>query len=412
MGALGPAGPAEAAPTCFGRRATIVGTGERDVLVGTSRSDVIVGRGGGDVIRGRGGGDFICAGRGGDRIWGGRGPDRISAGRGRDRVSGGPGRDLISGGGGADVLDGHRGVDDLRGGPGHDACFQGPGPGSSTGCVPVIAAAGDIACDPNGPAFNGGAGTRDKCRMLATAALLTRTDPAPAGVLPLGDLQYPDGALEDFLHSYDPSWGQVRAITYPVPGNHEYHTENAAGYYGYFETRAHPPDGYYALEIAGWDLLALNSVCGHVECGEGSPQLVWMRDRLASSSAGCSLAFFHHPRFASDQPTGVHSALRLWWRELHAGGVDVVLNGHDHAYERFRPLTGTGQPSSAGIRQFVVGTGGKNLRSADTIHRHSQVRNEKSFGILEMALLPGGYEWRFVPAAPGTFTDAGSGSCH
>ncbi len=180
-------------------------------------------------------------------------------------------------------------------------------PGSATSAAgdPVIAAAGDIACDPATPAFNGGAGTRTQCRQKAVSDLLVNA--GLSAVLPLGDEQYEDGQLTAFARSYDPSWGRVLSITRPTPGNHEYNTAGAAGYFGYFGSRAGSPGrGYYSYDVGRWHLIALNSQCSHVSCARGSAQERWLTADLAAHRNTCTLAYWHPPpvqlRQARQQP--------------------------------------------------------------------------------------------------------------
>ena len=383
---------AERSPRCLGRRATLVDTPRTDTLRGTARSDVIVALEGSDVIDGRGGNDRICGGPGADLIRGGEGHDRLAGGQ-RD-----------------DTVDGQGGNDSIRGGRGEDICFQGPGNGISISCVPVVAAAGDIACDPATAEYSGGSGTATSCRMRATSDLLLRTN--LAAVLTLGDNQYENGEPSNFEVSYHSTWGRVRSITHPSPGNHDYGTPGAAGYFAYFGPAAGDVlRGYYSVDIGGWHLVSLNSNCAPVGgCGSGSPQLAWLEQDLAAHPTPCTLAFWHHPRFSSGQH-GSDPTYEPFWHALRAAGAEVVLNGHDHNYERFGPRGPTGTSDPAGIREFVVGTGGRNLQPFASSPA-SEVRSADSFGVLELALASDRYAWRFVPAAPGSFTDEGSADCH
>jgi acid phosphatase type 7 len=275
-----------------------------------------------------------------------------------------------------------------------------------------IAAAGDIACDPGSAAFNGGQGVGLECRQRATSDLLVGG--GYDAVLALGDLQYEDGTLSKFGASYDPSWGRVKAITHPAPGNHEYQTAGAAGYYQYFGASAgDPAKGYYSFDLGGWHLIALNSNCSAVGgCGAGSAQEQWLRaDLAANASATCTLAYWHHPRFSSGEH-GSSSTYQAFWQALYDANADVVLVGHDHDYERFAPQTPTGAlDTTRGIRQFVSGAGGKNTRTFPTVRPNSEARDVSSLGILELTLGASGYGWRFVPAV-GSYTDSGTGSCH
>jgi calcineurin-like phosphoesterase family protein len=276
----------------------------------------------------------------------------------------------------------------------------------------VIAAAGDIACDPGSPSFQHLEGAADACHMRATANLLTKVDPVV--VLTLGDNQYENGTLAKYRRSYDPTWGRLKDRTRPAPGNHEYRTPGAAGYFDYFGAAAGSRSaGWYSFDVGAWHLIALNSECANVGgCGKGSRQERWLRADLAAHPSACTLAYWHKPRFSSglhgDDPT-----YTAFWRALYAARADVVLVGHDHDYERFAPQRPDGALDPArGIREFVVGTGGKTHYGFRTIRRNSQVRNTGTFGVLRLALRPGSYDWRFLPEPGKHFTDAGHASCH
>jgi hypothetical protein len=283
--------------------------------------------------------------------------------------------------------------------------------GPRVGAGPRVAAAGDIACDPRDSKFDDGQGRGLHCRQLATSDLLVGAN--YAAVLALGDIQYEDGAYSKFLASYEPSWGRVKAITKPVPGNHEYRRRGAVGYYRYFRAAAgDTARGYYSFDLGGWHLVALNSNCSAVGgCDAGSPQAEWLRADLAAHRAFCTLAYWHHPRFSS----GLHgsdSTYESFWQALHDANADVVLVGHDHGYERFAPQDANGSLDRArGIREFVVGTGGKSLRSFVNIRANSEARDVSSFGILELKLGVAAYGWRFRPAV-GSYEDSGSAACH
>ena len=389
---LPPAGeapaPAFGPPRCFGKSPTIVGTAGSDRLVGTIRRDVIVGLRGNDVILGLGGNDRICGGRGHDRLYGGRGGD------------------LISGDSGNDSLFGEHGNDRLLGRLGSDGCVQGGGQGIRNSCSVVIAAAGDIACEPGEERTSSSCHHRETSDLLVSAGLVA--------VLPLGDLQYDDGALEKFKKSYDPTWGRVKDMTRPVVGNHEYLTEDAAGYFEYFRSAAgNPSRGYYSYDLDGWHLIALNSTCSRVGgCDAGSPQYEWLKADLAASKAGCTLAYWHVPRFASGHYTN-DSDYQPFWQLLFDDGAEIVLNGHDHNYQRYAPMTPTGTKNeNQGIREFIVGTGGKNHTAVDSSGTNREAAEDGTYGVLQLTLGKGSYEWRFVPETRGGFTDSGSTPCH
>jgi acid phosphatase type 7 len=277
---------------------------------------------------------------------------------------------------------------------------------------PKIVAAGDIACDPSSDNFNDGAGTSNSCHQGATSDLFV--DKGFAAVLTLGDNQYEEGRLAAYRQSFDPSWGRAMALIHPAPGNHEYLTTDASGYYDYFGAAAgSPTKGYYSFNVGRWHLIALNSNCGEVDgCERGSPQAKWLRADLAAHRRRCTLAYWHHPRFSSGEH-GNDADYVAFWRALYRARADVVLNGHDHDYERFAPQTPSGRRDRAlGIREFVVGTGGKNHNDFAEIRRHSVVRNADTFGVLRLTLRPRSYRWRFLPEAGESFADSGRSRCH
>jgi acid phosphatase type 7 len=283
---------------------------------------------------------------------------------------------------------------------------------------PVIAAVGDIACDPGSRTFNGGNGTATNCRQKAISDLVVNG--GYTAVLTLGDLQYEDGAYSKFLQSYDLSWGRVKPITRPAVGNHEYLTPDAAGYFQYFGAAAGTPGaGYYSYDVGLWHLIAINSQCSKAGgCKAGSRQEAWLRQDLAAHQNRCVLAYWHHPRFSSG-PHGSHLQMATIWNDLVTGGADVALAGHDHSYERYEPIGVTPATSDQptldpnGIRSFVVGTGGKNLtRFTKPPLVGAVVRNDQTYGVLRMTLHAESYDWRFVPEPGKTFTDAGSAACH
>jgi hypothetical protein len=286
-------------------------------------------------------------------------------------------------------------------------------PLSASGEDPVIAAVGDIACDPGDGNFKGGAGGRSTCHQMATSNLLQGRN--LAAFLPLGDNQYEDGTLAKFQASYEPSYGRLKATTRPVVGNHEYLTPGAAGHFDYFGSSAgERGKGWYSYDIGGWHLIALNSTCGPVGgCGPDSPQGRWLKADLAAHPSSCTLAYWHHPRFSSGKHGSV-TAMAPLWQALYEAGAEIVLSGHDHVYERFASQDPAGVADPArGIRQFVVGTGGKNHYAFTNPSgiANSEVRNADTYGVLELTLGRDIYHWRFLPSS-GTFTDSGSGTCH
>jgi acid phosphatase type 7 len=274
--------------------------------------------------------------------------------------------------------------------PGSGPLRPAPPPGTA-----VVLAAGDVAsCSSSGDE--------------ATAALLHQL---PGNVVTLGDNVYPDGSAREYAECYAPTWGRYRARTRPAPGNHDYHTPNAAGYFGYFGPSAGPDRrGYYSYDLGAWHIVSLNS---NISMSAGSPQERWLRADLAASTARCTLAYWHHPRFSSGTKHGSFAAAQPLWQALYERGADLVLGGHEHNYERFAPQTPAGAADPVrGIREFVVGTGGGSHYAGHRAIANSQVFEGTTFGVLRLTLRPDSYEWEFIPVAGGRFTDRGAGTCH
>src|SRR3990172_4070962 len=257
---------------------------------------------------------------------------------------------------------------------------------------PVFVGAGDIAnCS----------GNNDE----STAKLL---DVIAGTVFTLGDNVYPDGTAAQFTDCYGPTWGRHKDRTRPSPGNHDYHTAGASGYFGYFGAAAgDPAKGYYSYNLGAWHIISLNSEIGYAA---GSAQEQWLRTDLAANNSMCTLAYWHHPRFSSGQH-GNSSRSQAFWQALYDFEADVILNGHDHTYERFAPQNPSGQADPKGIREFVVGTGGAGLYPFPNIQPNSEVRNNTTHGVLKLTLHTTSYDWQFVPIAGQTFTDSGSANC-
>jgi len=230
-------------------------------------------------------------------------------------------------------------------------------------------------------------------------------------VLTTGDNAYPDGTATDYSDRYAPTWGRHKAITKPVPGNHDYHTSGAAGYFGYFGTAAgDPAKGYYAYDMGGWRLYALNS---NIAVSASSAQVAWLKADLAANPRACVMAYWHHPRFSAGN-YGDSTAYEPLWQALQDAGAEIVLNGHDHNYQRYVPMRPDGTIDEAGgIREFVLGMGGTGHYALQprTDGRRAAA-DDTAFGVLALTLKPAGYDWRFVPEAGRTFSDSGSGSCH
>ncbi|NNF55066.1 MAG: DNRLRE domain-containing protein [Acidimicrobiales bacterium] len=277
---------------------------------------------------------------------------------------------------------------------------------------PVIASAGDIACDR--------VGTTD-CRQIATSDLILAGN--YDAVLTLGDHQYECASTSEFAIGYEPSWGRVKSITRPAVGNHEYLTTGgidcdptgtAADYFNYFGAAAgSPSEGWYSYDLGDWHLISLNSNCSKIGgCGPGSPQEQWLRADLAANPTACSVAYWHDPRWSSGAAHGSNTATAALVDALYENGVDLILAGHDHHYERFAPQApdGTADPQY-GIREFVVGTGGRSVRALGPIEANSEFQWATEFGILELTLGTGSYDWAFLTES-GATPDSGSAPCH
>lgn len=260
----------------------------------------------------------------------------------------------------------------------------------------TVAAAGDIC----GTACN------------QTDDVVTRIN--PAALITAGDNAYDRGSSSDYRQKYEPHWGQFNKIVHPSAGNHEYKTSGASGYFGYYEAAGVPTGGrgkgYYSFDVGDWHLVALNS---NISDSAGSAQGQWLKQDLAASTKPCTMAYWHHPRFSSGDH-GDNSGSTDLYKILTDHKADVVVNGHDHHYERFAPATADGKKDEAnGLREFVIGTGGRTLYSSTHASRGpSEVFNNKTFGVGEFNLSATGYKFAFRPVAGRTFTDSVEGTCH
>jgi hypothetical protein len=271
---------------------------------------------------------------------------------------------------------------------------------------PVIYAAGDIACPP------GSATTATQCAQKRTSDLISGSN----RVLPLGDNQYDTGALSAYNSVYHPTWGRFDPLASPVPGNHDYGTSGAGGYFSYFGARAGTRGpGWSSSDLGAWHLLALNSECNHLSgspCASGGAEETFVRTDLASHPNACTLAYFHEPVFSSGSAQVENAAAMMpIWRDLYAAHVDLVLNGHKHNYQRANLLGPTGAVDSRGIRLIIVGTGGEDHSGSAALRSGFQVFDNKTFGVLRVVLHAGSYDWRFVPEPGKTFTDSGTDRC-
>jgi hypothetical protein len=307
-------------------------------------------------------------------------------------------------------------------------------PGSSSVFAagdPVVAAAGDIACDPASANFNGGSGSGGVCQQGATFALLEQLN--PAAVLALGDTQYYCGGYQAYLKSYALSWGKLLGKTFPVPGNHEYLTApgsdgigtgcdgtnaGGAGYWKYFAGAAKmgtSGDGWYSFDVGTWHLIAINSNCpktstGGSGCSTSSPQGQWLAADLAAHKNQCIAAFWHIPLWSSGGRAASNTQSIV--NQLYSAHADVILNGHDHIYERFAQQSNSGAlDTTNGIREFIIGTGGANLTSVAAVAANSEIRDDSVFGVLKLTLHPRSYDWSFLTTS-GSVRDTGSHACH
>jgi hypothetical protein len=277
-----------------------------------------------------------------------------------------------------------------------------PARSTSTTEVPAstLLAAGDIAsCNSTGDE--------------ATAALLAGRPNAQ--VATLGDNVYENGTAGEFANCYEPTWGREKARTHPALGNQEYGVFRAGGYFTEFGAAAgdNVPLGWYSYDLGAWHVVVLNSNCDVVGCATGGTQERWLRDDLGAHPNRCTLAIWHHPRFSSGTTYGPNVNLNSLYTALFDAGVDVLLTAHESNYERFALLNPAGQPDDAhGVREFVVGTGGRSHLPLGPPQPGSEVRNDNTYGLLALTLRSNSYQWQFVPEAGKSFTDSGSTNCH
>ena len=278
-----------------------------------------------------------------------------------------------------------------------------------TGGDPILVGAGDIADLPTGPF-----GSDEATAQLLDA--IVGANPGRVTVFAVGDLAYEDGTATEFSNYYDPTWGRHKAITKPAPGNHEYQTSGAAPYFSYFgATAGEPGKRYYAYNLGSWRIYALNSELQHGSGfpGDGLVEELWLRNDLAANAATrCVLAYWHEPRFSSG-PIGNDMAMQGVWQALNDYGAEVAITGHEHNYQRFAPLNASGGLDVAnGVREFVVGTGGKSRANFPAPIANTEAYDWSGFGVLKLTLHPSSYDFVFIPEAGKTFTDSGSGACH
>lgn len=243
----------------------------------------------------------------------------------------------------------------------------------------------------------------------ATAAILERYP--SAAIFTAGDNVSGEGRGAEYRNCFGPTWGRYIERLRPAPGNHDYMTDGGAPYFENFGAAAgRAGRGWYSYDLGEWHIAALNSNCDAVACGYNSAQAAWLRQDLAASDKACTLLYWHHPRYSSGI-SGNYGPVSPFWRIALEHGAEVVVSGHDHGYERFAPQDGDGNADPVGMRQFVVGTGGSELRDFGEIKPNSEVRDNSTHGVILFRLYPGWYEWEFIPVEGGTFADHGEGQC-
>ena len=271
---------------------------------------------------------------------------------------------------------------------------------------PTILMTGDQhACNAHPGAFS------------AVGSLIDSLDPNGFDpIASLGDESGDYGTASEFTNCFDPVWRPFKARTHPAIGNHDWQSGNANAYFSYWGAAAgNVNQGWYSYDVGTWHVVVLSSYCGKVGgCGMGSPQVAWLKQDLAAHPAQCTLAYWHHPYYTSSPQPGTSGNTSAFWSVLYSNGADVIVNAHVRMYERFAPQDGSGNAVANGIREFVAGTGGGELATYSTRAANSEVIDDTTYGVLALTLHPGSYDWRFVPVGGsyGSFTDAGTSSCH
>ena len=280
---------------------------------------------------------------------------------------------------------------------------------------PVLITAGDIA----------------GCSWTSDSTTATLVEGIAGTVLTLGDNVYQNGTASEFSSCYGPTWGRFKSRTRPTPGNHDYNTAGASGYFDYFNgvgAQSGPAGdrsrGYYSFDLGAWHVVVLNSECEATTglwlkggCAAGSAQETWFKADLAAHATAATnniIVTWHKPRFSSSTEHGNSTHMQNFWQLAYAGGVDLVLSGHSHNYERFAPMNATGaaDPTAFGVPEIVVGTGGAGAHGFTTPATTSLVRNSGTAGVLVLKLHPASFDWQFVPVPGKTFTDAGTRAVH
>jgi acid phosphatase type 7 len=250
-----------------------------------------------------------------------------------------------------------------------------------------------------------GAGDISTCENNNDEATAKLLDNIPGTVLALGDNVYIDGTYSDFINCYHPTWGRHKDRTRPVPGNHEYFTPEAAGYFQYFSN----VPSYYAYDLGDWRIYALNS---EIDVSATSAQVRWVINDLAAHPSLCVLAYWHKPYWSSRYDDGSDATYETLWKTFHNAGAELIINGHVHNYERFKEMDAVGTAASPGLREIIVGTGGVNHDGYVIRLSTSEVRDASTYGVLKLMLRPTDYSWQFVPVAGQSFKDSGATNCH
>ena len=293
------------------------------------------------------------------------------------------------------------------------SCHDDPGPVAPAVRGLFTTPTGLVTSNP--PQILVGAGDIASCANDNDEATAQLLDNIAGTVMAIGDNAYDNGSAKDYKNCYDPTWGRHKARTQPAAGNHEYNSSGATPYFNYYGAAAGTPgQGWYSYDLGAWHIIVLNS---NISTGAGSAQDIWLKADLAAHSNLCTLAYFHHPLYSSTGGSGsggiTYSGVRQFWDDLYPGGVDVVLGGHRHFYERMAPMTPSGSRDDAsGIREIIAGTGGMSGGDQTNVFPLSEARNGNTFGVLKLYLYDDSYAWKFVPVAGRTFTDSGSTACH
>ncbi|HEX6655006.1 MAG TPA: metallophosphoesterase [Candidatus Limnocylindria bacterium] len=278
-----------------------------------------------------------------------------------------------------------------------------PGLGLPSNLESLVQPTEEPSGSPDEPEVLMAVGDIGSCNVTSDDAVAELIKSIGGTVALIGDLAYEAGSDQEFQDCFNPSWGAMKSRMHPALGNHEYNTPGAAGYFDYFGSSAGTPgEGWYSYDLGGWHIVVLNANCGDISCRKNSAQIQWLRQDLATAGASCLMAYWHQPRWSSGKH-GSQAYVQPFWDVLEPAGVDVILNGHDHDYERIEV---------DGVRQFVVGTGGRSLYTfPGPALPTTVVRSDKAYGALWMELSPGSYRWNFLSLGDSGFKDSGTGTC-